>query len=175
MMKRNVTKISDIIKGLKTVIRDGSFDEKQRIRLDDVMKDVLLLSQERIRSSGIEVTYENPNPQLQVLCSAAQIGQVLANLITNAFDAIGALPSPWVKIKATETSSGVEVRVMDSGAGIPADQVEKIFKPFVTSKPAGKGTGLGLSISRRIMKSHGGQLTVDRSCPNTCFLMTLLK
>jgi signal transduction histidine kinase len=68
---------------------------------------------------------------------------------------------PTVRVQTIRTDSGVEVKVTDNGNGIPEKDLEKIFQPFFTTKPAGQGTGLGLSMSYDIIKAHGGTLTVN--------------
>jgi signal transduction histidine kinase len=55
----------------------------------------------------------------------------------------------------------VEIRVNDSGSGIPKEIMAKIFEPFFTTKPAGKGTGLGLSVTFGIIRDHKGQVLVE--------------
>lgn len=65
------------------------------------------------------------------------------------------------------------IEVTDSGPGIPVEVAEKIMKPFFTTKPVGKGTGLGLSISRSIISAHKGTLELDRTRPNTTFVVRL--
>jgi len=69
----------------------------------------------------------------------------------------------------------VEIRVTDSGPGIPPEIREKIFQPFFTTKPVGQGTGLGLSVSRSIVAAYQGVFSVDPGCPNTRFVITLPK
>jgi two-component system, NtrC family, sensor kinase len=97
------------------------------------------------------------------------VNRVLLNLISNGFYAVakrgregnGAF-RPTLKIATREFGEGVEVRVRDNGVGIPAEDYEKLFQPFFTTKPTGEGTGLGLSISYEIItQQHGGTITVD--------------
>jgi PAS domain S-box-containing protein len=88
---------------------------------------------------------------------AAQIQQVLVNLIKNAMQAMtrgGALT-----LRTGEGSGGVWVSVADTGGGIPQEQINRIFDPFFTTKK--KGTGLGLMIVQRIIRAHGGRIEVE--------------
>ena len=66
-----------------------------------------------------------------------------------------------MKVTTREFGESVEIRVRDNGVGIPAEDYEKLFQPFFTTKPTGEGTGLGLSISYEIITlQHGGTITV---------------
>jgi len=96
------------------------------------------------------------------------VNRVLLNLISNGFYAVtkrgressGAF-RPTHKIATREFDEAVEIRVRDNGVGIPAQDYEKLFQPFFTTKPTGEGTGLGLSISYEIVTlQHGGTITV---------------
>jgi signal transduction histidine kinase len=97
------------------------------------------------------------------------IGRVLINLLSNAFDAVrerasrdGAGYLPTVTVATARTPRGVEIRVSDNGPGIAAEAAERIFEPFFTTKPSGQGTGLGLSLAYDIVTAgHGGTLRVE--------------
>ena len=102
-----------------------------------------------------------------------EISQVLVNLLNNADDAISKMPEKWIKLSVQNRSDWLEIRVTDSGHGIPPGDQKKLFQPFFTTKEIGKGTGLGLSISHGIVKNHGGELTLDTTSPNTCFVVRL--
>jgi len=100
------------------------------------------------------------------------IGRVILNLINNAFYAVaekkkqqpkGYEPTVSVSTRRSRSSidGGAEIRVKDSGNGIPQKVLDKIFQPFFTTKPPGQGTGLGLSLSYDIVKAHGGEIKVE--------------
>ena len=99
---------------------------------------------------------------------AQDISRVILNLITNAFYAVNVKSKqgitdyrPTVRVQTKRTGKRVEVKVTDNGIGIPGKDMEKLFHPFFTTKPAGEGTGLGLSMSYDIVtKGHGGELKV---------------
>ncbi|WNG34499.1 HAMP domain-containing protein [Archangium violaceum] len=96
--------------------------------------------------------------------NAARLCQVFLNLLINAAHAIapGQVERNEIKLLArTGADARVTVEVSDTGCGIPAENLERIFRPFFTTKPAGVGSGLGLSVCQRIIVAHGGELTVE--------------
>jgi len=85
--------------------------------------------------------------------------QILINLLSNAFDAIG--KNGHVTVSAGLKSSRVDIAVSDTGAGISPEDQRSIFEPFYTTKGRGKGTGLGLAICRELSKALGGSIEVE--------------
>ena len=83
------------------------------------------------------------------------------NLITNARDAIVDVPQKIISITCTVDTDFVEIRVRDSGPGIPAEIEQRIFDPFFTTKEVGAGTGLGLSITYSIIQEHQGNILLE--------------
>ncbi len=95
-----------------------------------------------------------------VMGDESQLKQVIINLITNAFDAIGEDGEIAIQTVAN-AQDGVTIVVEDSGCGIPLEIQEKLFEPFFTTKPAGKGSiGIGLSTCFTIVSNHGGSISV---------------
>lgn len=101
----------------------------------------------------------------------AQLKQAILNLVLNARDAMPGtgvltirtyLASDAVPSQPTTPSGGrAVIRISDTGPGIPADVMARLYTPFFTTKPAGKGTGLGLPITKGVVEDHGGTITVE--------------
>jgi CheY-like chemotaxis protein len=102
-----------------------------------------------------------------VRASSARLGQVFLNLIMNAAQALDetGIKRNLVTVSSFEDGSDVVVQIQDNGPGIPPEVLPRIFDSFFTTKPRGVGTGLGLPISQGIVRSLGGEITVD-SRPN---------
>jgi PAS domain S-box-containing protein len=96
---------------------------------------------------------------LVVLCDERRIQQVLGNLIGNAIKHSRA--GTTISVGARAGEDGVRFAVADSGRGIPADQVPRLFERFFQAKPEGNGHGLGLYIAKGIVEAHGGRIGVD--------------
>ncbi len=91
----------------------------------------------------------------------AQIEEAIGNIVTNAIQAIPAKGEITLASKLSEDK--VIITVSDNGQGISKENLDKIFKPFFSTKEYGKGTGLGLSITRRVIAEHGGKISVKSS------------
>jgi two-component system NtrC family sensor kinase len=96
--------------------------------------------------------------ELQVRGNFHDLQQVLTNVLLNARDAVTEHGNIW--IDAEECGERVLLRVRDDGKGVPADLLERIFEPLVTSKRGQGGTGLGLAITRRILHASEGEISV---------------
>ena len=127
------------------------------------------------RRAGVTLDLDLADGLPPVLGDAIQIEQVIVNLLRNGLDAIidgAGAPGALAVATAAAPAGGVEVRVRDSGAGVPAAVRERLFEPFFTTKSS--GLGMGLSISRSIVDAHGGRLWLeDGSGPGTTFCFSL--
>jgi CheY-like chemotaxis protein len=99
----------------------------------------------------------------QVLANDARLGQVFLNLLVNAAQAIpeGHAAENEIRIVTRMIGPQVAIEVHDTGAGMPAAVLQKLFTPFFTTKPVGVGTGIGLSICHRIISGLGGEIQVE--------------
>ncbi len=151
-----------IVKNLLVFARETK-PERSLVDLNEVVKRTLALrSYERNLENIIVET--NLDPDLpRTIADAAQLQQVILNIVGNSEQAIRqGRGSGRVGIATRRlTKSRILLEVTDDGPGIPPDVAARIFDPFFTTKPAGVGTGLGLSIVYGIVQEHGGEITVE--------------
>ncbi|WP_298721277.1 PAS domain-containing sensor histidine kinase [uncultured Ferrovibrio sp.] len=108
-----------------------------------------------------------PNEPIRLSCDSRQIAQVLTNILQNAIDAIDgrerpegeALPQGAVTVELRPVEGGAEIMVIDNGRGLPAENRDRLFEPYVTTRA--KGTGLGLAIVKKIIEEHGGTISLS--------------
>lgn len=120
------------------------------------------------KTSGIEFSVEIDEGLPLLFGDGGQIGQVLANLLINAQQALTERPMPRrAAFQATTSRAGDEViyRISDNGPGVPGHIRDKIFEPFFTTKEEGSGTGIGLAIAHNIAAAHKGELSVSEDPP----------
>ena len=129
----------------------------------------VLKSKARKKSASVEIELEPGLPHVRGF--AGELNQVWANLIDNALDAIP--DSGKVEVKASRDGQRVAVRIVDNGSGIPDSIRDRIFDPFVTTKPVGQGTGLGLDIVRRLVRHNDGDIAVESRPGHTEFRVEL--
>lgn len=172
IIDNTIERISKIVVGLKNFSRDASHDKFENIFISQLVKNVWDLVEEKFTKYGVSFKTDI-SEDLKMEGQTIQMEQVLLNLITNSFHAIENLEEKWIQVSSFIVGSRLQIRIEDSGPGIPAELREKIMLPFFTTKPTGKGTGLGLSISKGIVEKHFGRIFIDELRPNTCFVIEL--
>lgn len=127
--------------------------------MSDVIEAALDTFQDRIAALGVEI-HKELDSEGAMRGDPEKLRRVIINLFGNALDALeqAGTAAPRVEIQAGENLAGTEVwvRIRDNGPGMEPDRVEKIFKPFYTSKT--NGTGLGLAITKKLVDAHGGTI-----------------
>lgn len=152
-----ISEISDIVVNLK----DFSRLDRSKVALFDLNRGVestLTLVKHEIKQLTVN---KKLGDVPHITCSPSQINQVLLNLIHNSVQAIESAHGVITITTRREGPDSVAIEVEDNGKGIAADALPRIFDPFFTTKPVGQGTGLGLSIVYKIVRSHGGKITVN--------------
>lgn len=179
VLEKSTQTIVQQVEAMKTMVNAfGEYAKPSQIQskpvaLNRLIEDVRLLYPS---SAGIEFELELDPTLPAVLADPVKLRQVMHNLIKNAQEAMPVDQSVRIRVTSCLVPQTdpqmVAIRLSDNGPGIPADQVERIFEPYVTHKT--KGTGLGLAIVRRIIEETGGTIKVDpQYTGGASFLLTL--
>jgi signal transduction histidine kinase len=152
-------RISGTLRGLVNYARPGPL-VLSKLGLSRVVADTLsfLEGQPMLRGKIVENLVPLELPQIRA--DASQLAQVFMNLVLNAAEATPEGGRITVSASKLTFQESVEVRISDTGCGIPPDILPHVFDPFFTTKK-GKGTGLGLSISQAYLRSHDGEIRAD--------------
>lgn len=142
---------------LKTFARKSEPGHRELVDVSRAVEGALFLVQSRINQTKIKIE-KHIEPNLIVNGHAVQLEQVVVNLLLNSLDVVAGRPHPTIRIAARSLGDTVSIAVADNGPGIPTDLIQRIFDPFVTTKPIGKGLGLGLSISYGIVQDFHGHI-----------------
>ena len=154
--------------------------ERQPTDLSAALSEVMALARAAADQAGVKVRMDATDILPRVIADPEQIKQLFGNLVLNAIQAMpnggtlaittgtripssGDESAPNVGRRLIQTGQWVEISVEDTGAGIPAADLPRIFEPFYTTRT--KGTGLGLAICRQIVEAHGGAIRVSRTGP----------
>lgn len=133
----------------------------ETLDINRVVEDTAALMDHQLGIHQVRLEKELAPDMPKVMGNANMIQQVLMNLMINAEQAMEGNPGQ-IRLSTSLSSSGrIEIRVSDTGPGIPKEIQAKLFEPFFTTKPAGKGTGLGLSVTYGIIKEHKGDIRVE--------------
>jgi len=172
---KTANRASAILRGLRGFGREASKDPMQLASIYDIAGEIVELQQVRFERHAVDLRLRlDPDVPL-LLCRETQIGQILTNLLNNAFDAVVQSESVvrWVEMTATGHDGNIVVEVSDSGPGIEDHFKAHLMEPFFTTKELSMGMGVGLSLSRAIAQDHGGTLTLCDAKENTTFRLVL--
>ncbi len=157
-----VDRINRIVAGMMDMSKEGTL-QLARVSINKILRDVGYIVEGNFKEAcvGLEFALEENLPDVSV--DTSEMKQVFLNLYQNALQAMSANGKLTVKTDLARGDEGggdfVRVRLTDTGCGIDAKHLEKIFAPFFTTKT--DGTGLGLSIVHRIVEDHKGRITAD--------------
>jgi len=153
---------ADIIQHFSMLLRRQSEVDLQRFDLNEAIADAVRILSAEAKKRGISLEANKLRQPLTVRADQVHLLQVLLNLALNGMDAMSGVAPDLRKISIQTALAGeakVEVSVVDSGVGIPKEQLKEVFKSFYTTKQ--HGTGLGLSIARTIVEAYGGRIWAE--------------
>ena len=141
-----------------------------------ILEGLRTLVEPQLRSRSLRYSVADIDPTIEVVADREKTEQILINLLSNATKFTA--PGGAISLSVVRKGDTVEIRVADTGVGIPADRLASVFEPFVQLAPYGpsarQGTGLGLAISRDLARGMGGELWAE-SEPNvgSTFVLSL--
>ena len=168
-MAEEVERVNRVITELLSFARPADL-KCQAVDLENMITHSLAVIDREARAAGVSI--ESPDPQFPIYIEVDpdRLNQVLLNLYINA---IQAMPQGGhLTISTRARSRDAEIRIQDTGCGIPREDLHRIFDPYFTGKA--DGTGLGLAVSKKIILNHGGTIRAKSTVgEGTCFILTL--
>ncbi len=175
----NIDYILEAVERCGTITRQllgftRKFDVKiQKIKLHDVISDVLIFHHKEAEYRNIKVYVDVPEDIPEIETDRGKLQQILLNLVNNAFQAVDTGCILDIHASAHGPDK-VSITISDNGCGMPPENLTKIFEPFFTTKERGKGTGLGLTITYGLVKKLHGDISVEsKENVGTTFIITL--
>ncbi|MBI5150117.1 MAG: GAF domain-containing protein [Candidatus Omnitrophica bacterium] len=169
-IKHGLNRMANIVKNLLACSRN-EFQPGERVSFQQILERSLASVHTEVEHKNIKIErkIEENIPPLRDL----GLEHILTNILRNAVEATG--PSGGkITIEAQCQEKQLQIKIRDTGAGIPSAEIEKIFEPFYTTKAMDKGCGLGLTIVAEIIKSYGGKIRVESEPGDgTLFLIAL--
>jgi two-component system NtrC family sensor kinase len=180
----------NIVRSLLEFSREKEF-KKELLHLRKLIEETIMFVRGEVPTK-VEIVVDVPG-EIVIFADKQRIQQVLLNLIKNAAEAIGDEGNIFIdarqsaagtrkgagagrhdSLKCAVGENTVDIRIRDTGSGIPEEVLPKVFDPFFTTKDVGKGSGLGLFVAHEIIEEHGGCIAVDSATgKGTTFLIRL--
>ena len=157
---------SEVVSRIRTLVKKAP-PRNDRVDLNEVILEVLALAQNQARRSRVELKHELADNLPAVNGDRVRLQQVILNLVVNGMESIATSRNSERELSIStskDESNNLVVAVRESGHGLDAANLERVFDAFFTTKP--EGMGMGLAISRTIIESHGGRLWATSNSPH---------
>ena len=170
-MIKDARRAAEIIEHVRSLFRKGS-SSREIVDVNEVVRGMVAMLKKEASRHSVRMTTDLTNGLIEVMADRVQLQQVLMNLMLNGIEAMRATTGE-LSIRSQLGEDGqVLISVSDTGVGLPAENADKIFNAFFTTKS--QGTGLGLAITRSIIESHGGRVwAASNPGPGATFQFTL--
>ena len=166
-----VERAASIVDALRGFATDQAGD-KVIHDIHTVLRPAIELSRDTLK--GIDFGTDLP-VVMPLECNPAEICQLIMQLLNNAAYAVrtGGTRRPRIRLEVERLNQTIELRVVDNGPGIDSQVINRIFDPFVTTKPVGTGTGMGLAMAARVVLDHQGTIDGQNTDGGTVFTVCL--
>ena len=158
---QGATRAAEVIARIRSLINKAT-PEKSRLQINQVIEQTIALAEGQASRNNVLIELELSQDLPHVLGDGIQLQQVILNLLMNGIEAMTSVtdrPRALVIRSEPQTGAQIQVSVEDSGIGVSAEVMGRLFEPFFTTRS--KGMGMGLPISRSIIEAHGGRLWAE--------------
>lgn len=176
-IRSHAERISRVTKSILTFSR-GTMSALKPVEMNSVVRSCLAMAGERTSALAVRLESSLAPSLPPVMGDRDRLETVVLNLINNGIDAAtGRRRAGWVVVQTSliemEGQPWVEIQVSDNGPGIPSANIDRVFEPFFSTKPAGQGTGLGLFLTYGIVSDHRGRIQVKNGETGAMFTVVL--
>jgi signal transduction histidine kinase len=163
-IRKDDLRASEVIRRMRGLLQKHEV-QSHSVDLNEVAQETIAIVRPDARSRQILLEMELSDGMPAIQGDRVHLQQVLLNLLMNAVDAVTESPPDRRRVRVATSHGAGEVRlsVVDTGPGIPADHLVKIFEPFYSTKGDGRGMGMGLAIARSIIEAHAGRIGAENN------------
>jgi two-component system C4-dicarboxylate transport sensor histidine kinase DctB len=178
----NLTRIGELVRRLGRLTSQlrifayKSSSPLDTVSIEHAVAEALKILAARVKDGGVTVVTDI-GANLCVVADQTRLEQLLCNIVANALDAVESVEQKSILIRATRNerqTARCSIAISNSGPPIASDVLQRMFEPFLTTKPAGKGLGLGLMLSNHIARSFGGELRARNLMPGGAEFVVIL-
>ena len=171
MALSETVRLSDLLRKMLSFSKPDQ-EERRPVDINTVIDEILLLHEKQLKENDIHITSSFADGLGRVNASKDQLRQVFLNMVANARDAM--INGGTLTVSTREDGENVIIEIKDTGTGIKAEHLDKIFDSFFTTKGEVKGVGLGLSVCYGFIEDHGGDIVVkSQEGAGTTFVISL--
>lgn len=164
MIIEEASRCKNIVANLLNFARQGKL-KVSKVSIVNMLQGIVKAAKLNPQNENLFINLNSTGEIQEIEADSDQLKQVFLNIVNNACEAVEFSEIKSVTINISQKDSNIMVDIIDTGCGIPSENMNKLFTPFFTTKKMGKGTGLGLPISYGIIKMHKGDIRV-KSAPN---------
>ncbi len=163
-VEKNISHIAKLTDKMAAIIHHTKIfaskrpTEIEKISINEVIEEAIWFMQSKFQTREVRLEMSVPKKHVFILANSVRIEQVLLNLMSNALESMQKSDVKILNIEMSNNDDLVKIIIRDTGEGIDEASIEKIFKPFYTTKDDEHGMGIGLSISRSIIEEYDGML-----------------
>lgn len=170
-----VEQIIEIVEGMLSMFKTPSHGTFEKFSMQELFEEAVAMTRDFVGSIQVEIPSERSLSELVIESDRIHLLQIITNLIRNAAQALRKSKNPWIRLEAHSDEEVIQIRVLDSGPGVP-EEARSFFKKGGRSeifRGPKAGAGVGFKISRTLAEIHGGELYLEESTPHTCFVLSL--